>query len=117
MENKKNITNTIRELRIKLGYSQEYMATQLGVSQQSYSANEADFEKVSLKRIRQIADILQVELVNLLNETDTDVYKTHFHPLPSSLQQIPIFINDRKKLEKYITDLRQYVDFLESLLK
>ncbi|WP_316830710.1 helix-turn-helix transcriptional regulator [Pedobacter aquatilis] len=61
------ITWRIRELRNKKGYSQEYMATALGISQNVYSRNERNVKKMTLERLFKIATILDTTVAILLD--------------------------------------------------
>lgn len=58
----------IRTLREVKGYSQEYMADKMEISQRTYSKLENGQMKMDLNRFQQIANILDVDAVNLLNE-------------------------------------------------
>ncbi|MCX2576095.1 helix-turn-helix domain-containing protein [Pedobacter sandarakinus] len=60
------IAERIKEIRFKKGYSQEYMANELGISQNIYSRNERDVKKMSLGRLCKIAAILDTTAANLL---------------------------------------------------
>lgn len=59
----------IRTLRIMNGFSQEYMANQLDVSQTAYSKLETGKTEISLKRVYEIALVLGVSIHELLPET------------------------------------------------
>lgn len=62
----KKITERIKEIRFKKGYSQENMATELGISQNIYSRNERNIEKIPFGRLFKIAAILDVTVAILL---------------------------------------------------
>jgi transcriptional regulator with XRE-family HTH domain len=53
---------SIKEARTTKGYSQEYVATKLGMSQNAYSKLEMGKTSLKLKRLSQLADILEIEL-------------------------------------------------------
>ncbi|WP_162237734.1 helix-turn-helix transcriptional regulator [Pedobacter sp. Leaf41] len=53
-------------MRAILGYSQEYMAQELGISQNVYSHNERNIGNLPLNRIYQIAAILNISVTQLL---------------------------------------------------
>lgn len=57
MKHRIPIGENIRFIREQLGYSQEYVATQLGITQQSYSNIEKKPEKATLQRLKDIAAI------------------------------------------------------------
>ena len=50
----------IRKLRLKKDYSQEYMASRLGISQKAYSKIERGETALNHERLYQIAKILEV---------------------------------------------------------
>jgi transcriptional regulator with XRE-family HTH domain len=61
-----NLSNIIRSMREEKQYSQGFMAKKLKVTQQAYSNMEKNPEGVTLKRLREIAELLGVELITLL---------------------------------------------------
>jgi transcriptional regulator with XRE-family HTH domain len=54
------ITQKIRRLRELRNYRQEYMAEQLGISQNAYSRLENGETKLDVERLRKIAEVLEV---------------------------------------------------------
>jgi transcriptional regulator with XRE-family HTH domain len=60
------IGELIRIQRVIKGYSQEYLANQLNMSQSAYSNLERGNTDVSAKRLIQIAEILEVPTLALL---------------------------------------------------
>ena len=52
-----NVINKIREFRKKKGYSHEYMAHELNMSQVAYSKIEKSETKLSVERLYRIAEI------------------------------------------------------------
>ena len=58
--------NAIRIQRVIKGYSQEYMASRLNISQNAYSKLEREETELSVKRIYEIAEILEVSVYQLL---------------------------------------------------
>ncbi len=61
----------IRKRRNEMQYSQEYMASQLGISQPAYANLENGETKLSTKRLEKIAKILEVDLIDLLDGNTT----------------------------------------------
>ncbi|WP_421942120.1 helix-turn-helix domain-containing protein [Pedobacter sp.] len=64
------ISRKIRIRRLILGYSQEYMAQELEISQNVYSKNERNIRNVPLARVLQICEILCISLAGLLEDTE-----------------------------------------------
>lgn len=62
----KQIAYRIKEKRFKKGYSQAFMATKLGISQNTYSRNERSVKRVPLNRLFKIAAILDIPAAVLL---------------------------------------------------
>ena len=58
--------NAIRIQRVIKGYSQEYMASRLNISQNAYSKLEREETELSVRRIYEIAEILEVSVYQLL---------------------------------------------------
>ena len=58
----------IREIRKKLGLSQEYMAQRLGITQASYSFKESGIRKFSIKELKILKRILNVTYEELLGD-------------------------------------------------
>ena len=63
-----NISETIRLIRESKGYSQEYMASQLNITQQAYSRLENQPQTITLQRFRDLSKILNVPILTLLGE-------------------------------------------------
>ncbi|WP_299707381.1 helix-turn-helix transcriptional regulator [uncultured Pontibacter sp.] len=63
------IGSTVRCIRSQKGYSQEYMAFQLNISQNAYSKLERGETEITVRRIYQIADVLEVSVYELLPQS------------------------------------------------
>ena len=70
------ITQKIRRLRELRNYRQEYMAEQLGISQNAYSRLETGETKLDVERLRKIAEVLEVGVEDLFNP-EALVFNTH----------------------------------------
>jgi transcriptional regulator with XRE-family HTH domain len=60
-KNQKAISN-IKRIRTQKGYSQEYVAMKMKISQNTFSKLELGYVEISLTRFLQIADILEVDI-------------------------------------------------------
>jgi transcriptional regulator with XRE-family HTH domain len=63
----KAIAANIRTKREKRNYTQEYLAYKLNISQNAYSKIELGYTKITLERLFQIADVLEIDAISLLN--------------------------------------------------
>jgi len=64
------IRERIKAIRIEKGYSQDYMAQMLNISQNSYHKLEKGYTRIHLEKFIEIAKILEVEFSELLNGPD-----------------------------------------------
>ncbi len=62
-----SIGRKIKQLRELRNFTQNYMADQLGMSVNGYGKIERDETDVSVKRLQQIAKVLETDLNTLLN--------------------------------------------------
>jgi transcriptional regulator with XRE-family HTH domain len=63
-----NVGDRIRQLREMKGLSQDYMASQLGLTQPSYSRLEKNDERLTITRLQQIAELLETSIDYLFNK-------------------------------------------------
>ena len=111
-----NIANNIRLLRESMGYSQDYVALQLNITQQAYSAIEKKPEKATLQRLKEIAIVLQVPLITLLGE-DEVVIQQNFNQAGGNAGTIlkNIYTNG-DVLDRLVAELKDEINFLRSAL-
>lgn len=67
-----SLSDKLRLMRQLFGYSQEYIAFSIGMTQQNYCQCESGQAKPSLEKLQDLADMYQLTLGNLLKENDTD---------------------------------------------
>jgi DNA-binding Xre family transcriptional regulator len=71
LENKiRSVAVNIRKIRESKDYTQDYLAVKLAISQNAYSKIELGYTKITVERLFQIAQILEVNPVDLLNITE-----------------------------------------------
>ncbi|RYF25768.1 MAG: XRE family transcriptional regulator [Chitinophagaceae bacterium] len=56
----------IRKVREYKNYSQEYLASKIGISQNAYSKIELGYSKITLDRLFHIANLLDVDTQELM---------------------------------------------------
>lgn len=67
LENKiKTVAVNIRKIRESKNYTQDYLAAKLAISQNAYSKIELGYTKITVERLFQIAQILEVNPVDLI---------------------------------------------------
>jgi transcriptional regulator with XRE-family HTH domain len=60
------VTTNIKKVRLYKGYTQEYVAMKMGCSQNTYSKIELGAIKLTVMRLLEVADILEVDTSALL---------------------------------------------------
>ncbi|MEM1406023.1 MAG: helix-turn-helix transcriptional regulator [Bacteroidota bacterium] len=94
----------IRHFRQRKEYSQEYIASQLGLTQTSYSKIEKNASETSLSRLQKIADILEIQLSELLREGSSGIYVNENHNSNASNHGNIIIHNYPKELLEKLDD-------------
>ncbi|WP_342646740.1 helix-turn-helix transcriptional regulator [Mucilaginibacter sp. CSA2-8R] len=79
----KTVAVNIRKIREFRNYTQEYLAIKLDISQNAYSKIELGYTKITLERLYQIAQILDVDLIELIKADGNNVEK--FINMPSAV--------------------------------
>ncbi len=107
----------IRKIRELKGFSQEYMAEKLDISQRAYSKLEREETKLDWGRITGISHILEIDPIDLIQFDDSLIFhncsqsgkinEIHNH-FPEELKQ---------QYEKRIEQLEDEVKFLREALK
>jgi GAF domain-containing protein len=91
MYNAKAVAGNIRNARLFRNYSQDYLGYKLGISQNGYSKIELGQSEISLRRIVDIAEILEVNVNRLLQDPEvwTDIEAINNIPMiPKMLEVI-----------------------------
>lgn len=119
----KTILEHIIELRErKRNYSQSYMAQRLGMTQKAYSKIETGETRLTVHHLLQIADILEVELSEILDIGTNAIYHNHATHHGDGNVMTKYIDTDSKGLyekliaskDKEIEILRKYIDRLEN---
>lgn len=112
--------NRIKVLRESLGYSQEYVASQLNITQQALSRIEQNPENATLNRLKELSLILGVSLTSLIGEEDTYIlqnFQQQGGQASTVMYMTGIAENERKSYENHIKDLKEQIRLLADLLK
>ncbi|MDB5025033.1 MAG: helix-turn-helix transcriptional regulator [Mucilaginibacter sp.] len=104
----KSIGKSIRILRHQHGWSQEDIATRLGISIPAFSKIETGVTDVNLSRLEQIANIYEVSVVQLLTVDNEQV-----EMVPSHLNVIQKKLSDRET--EIATLQRKVIELYEEL--
>ncbi len=69
----KAIVANVRKIRSEKNYTQDYLAAKLGISQNAYSKIELGYSSITLSRLIEIAEILEVDFVDFFIDEKKEV--------------------------------------------
>ena len=102
-----------------MGLSQDYVASKLEITQQAYSKIESSPDTASLKRLRDLSEVLGVTLTSIIGEDDTYILQ-NFHQQGGNASTVMylsgITEKERAVYENHITDLKNQVEWLRQML-
>jgi len=116
------IGEKIRKIRIIKGFSQEYIADLLEISQSAYSDIERGKTKINLERLKRVALIFEVDVNYIL-----DFHESQFlaKPIQTNLKEIynnekeiiaELFNKERELYKEQIINLKNEIVYLRRKL-
>ncbi len=104
----------IRELR---DFSQEYVADQLGIKQNSYSKIENNQSKLTVDMLQKLAKVLDVSPMDIMNHQPAIVNFQSNQGTQNAIGYIETFVSSQKELfEKLITSKDMEIDRLSTIV-
>lgn len=91
---------SLRDIRLQRGLTQVEIAKQLGVDKSTYNGYESGRREPDVKRIKEIARILNVSADYLIGTQLDDI--THIRPLIHTSDQYVDAINNREEIEELL---------------
>jgi transcriptional regulator with XRE-family HTH domain len=118
------VSERIQTERLKKGYKQDFMANQLGITERAYQNIESNANRnISIERVQEIANILEMEWLNLLSPTDkiTQVHNGDNSPNSNNVYNSnKDLIHENEKLqlkneflEREITNLQEIIRLMK----
>ncbi len=113
----------IRKLRELKGYSQEYVASQLGMVQTNYSKIErGETKDITVKRLEEIAKVLEVTPATILNFDEKQVFNSTFNNQSGNLGDNIVlmknsFDRERQQYEASLKHRDEEIAFLREMLR
>lgn len=119
------IGQKIRKIRELKGFSQEYVANKLDLTQKAYSNIENGKTKLDFDRLEVIANIFEVDAFNILNFDEKALFNNFNHATQTgsfgvfytSEEERKLYNGRIQQLEKENNFLREEITFLRSLVK
>jgi|688.fasta_scaffold89498_2 transcriptional regulator with XRE-family HTH domain len=116
-----NLGDTIRKIRELKNYSQSYMAEKLGLSVSGYGKIERNETELTLKRIKEISEIFEMDFTKLLSFDKNLVFNIcHNHNGYGGLvhnHQNNNEMNFQELISKIISDNQDFKSVIVELLK
>lgn len=104
----------IKKIRESKNYTQEYMSNKLNISQNTYSKIETGGIKLTVDRLKQISEVLDVSLEDILNN-ESQVFNFHNSNIDKFYGYIETLHEDNKELlQTTIKLLNEQITYLKS---
>lgn len=115
------IGEKIRKIRSIKGYSQEYMAEVMKISQAAYSDIENNKTKINLDRIQELAKIFRIDVNDLISFDENQVFNNTFNENSKGFFNVQKvmnenFDNERKVYNEQINNLKEEINYLRNKL-
>jgi transcriptional regulator with XRE-family HTH domain len=118
------VGSNIRRFRELRGYSQDFMADKLGITQSSYGKIEREAVKLTIERLQNIADVLEVDLANLINSKNQNIFNIMYNNDVSNgyienqkLESKEAYQQLIKSLEQKNAHLEEEIAFLRKMVE
>jgi transcriptional regulator with XRE-family HTH domain len=115
-----NVLEKIKNYRKDKGYSHEYMAHELNISQAAYSKIEKNETKLTVERLYKIAEILETKIEDVLDIKADKIYNQNNNENGTFVghQEIQNMYQDNKEVyDKLIASKDEQIAFLKELLQ
>lgn len=114
----KTVLDRIKALRGERGYSQEYMALELGMERNNYRKIEAGLVKLTVERLEKIATILGVDVSYFISSAATvESSKASEQSEVILRQQVRYLENLLSEKERIIAEKERLINVLETKIK
>ncbi|MBT8243744.1 MAG: helix-turn-helix transcriptional regulator [Winogradskyella sp.] len=115
------IGGKIRKLRKLKGFSQDFMAHELNISQVAYSDLENDKSMISIDRLENISSILGMDIKDVLTFDETKIFNNTFNDSAKGFFNVQkvinhAFNNERESYLKQIEFLKDEITYLRNKL-
>lgn len=114
----KKVSQKIKFWREQRNYTQEYLAQELGISQEHYSRLEAGQGDIKLSRLEKIAELLDVPLYELFDSSEKVIIKQQYNKQNGvGVIMHQQNMNDTPLYEQTIQSLQKTIDTQDRLIQ
>jgi transcriptional regulator with XRE-family HTH domain len=110
-----NIGEKIRLARTIRGYSQEYMAQQMKITQKTYSQIENNQTKIDVEKLKEITSVLELDLEKLLSLDESNIFNNTYHNNAENYKNISVLYQN-ESFEKERVLYEKQIKLLETEL-
>lgn len=112
-----NIGFNIRKIREQKGFSQEYMANVLNISQASYARMENEETKITVERLQKIAEILETSIIDFFNNDRYIIHNQNYDSAYGNAYVHNLTIENKEATEKLIASYEERIKEYQERLK
>ena len=109
-----NVGLRIKKLREGKGITQEAMAHALGVTQSNYGRLEKDDKRLNVPKIQKIAEILEISVAQIFNESSSKVINQMNNDSPSAYNVENLYQDNKQVYEQLNSALKEHINHLEN---
>lgn len=111
------ISKNIRKYRELKGYSQEYMAHELDITQASYAKLENNSTKINVERLFTIAKVLETDIADILELNKQTIFNQNNTGTANAFGNIEHYQDNKEAYEKIIQAKDEQIALLKAMLK
>jgi transcriptional regulator with XRE-family HTH domain len=89
--------HVIKKYREMRNYSQKYVASKIGMSQNAYSKIENNITQLTVHHVKELSKILEVPITDLLND-DFEIHKPFTIPRTVSKSDLLVHVHNLQKM-------------------
>lgn len=108
-----NVGNRIRKMREEKGITQELMAMSLDITQSNYGRLEKDDRRLTVPKIQKIAEILNVSIAQIFNESSEKVINQMHNESPTAYNVENLYQDNKEVYEQLNISLKEHIAHLE----
>lgn len=112
------IAKNIKKYRELRGYSQEYMAHELDITQASYAKLENNLTKINVDRLFAISELLEADIQDILDIKKQTIFNQNNNVTANAFGNVESLAqNDKEVYEQLIKSKDEQISLLKSMLK
>lgn len=103
------VCENIKKYRNLKGFSQEYMAGKMNLTQSAYAKIENNETKLTIDRLNEISKILEIDISILLNDKHSRIFSVS-HP---EIGNENLYVENKELLKQLLETKNQLIEILQ----